>query len=85
MMARYLAEVCRMEKFFDGFEVWYVPYLDNHDANHMAWIASSRAPTSPDAIVERLSKPSVKREESTSEVGPKLMVIDEPTQSPAYD
>jgi ribonuclease HI len=85
MMARYLAEVCRMEKFFDGFEIWYVPYLDNHDANHMAWIASSRAPTSPDAIVERLSKPSVKREESTSEVGPKLMVIDEPTQSPAYD
>jgi hypothetical protein len=36
MMVGYLAEVRRMEKFFDGFEVRYVPCLDNHDAYHLA-------------------------------------------------
>jgi ribonuclease HI len=36
MMAEYLAEVRRMEKFFDGFEVRYVPYLDNCDADYLA-------------------------------------------------
>jgi hypothetical protein len=85
MMAWYLAEVRRMEKFFNGFEVRYVPHLDNRDADHLAWIASSRAPTPPDIIVERLFKPSVKLKESTSEVGPELMIIDEPAQPPAYD
>jgi ribonuclease HI len=45
MMAEYLAEVRRIEKFFDGFEVRYVPRLNNRDADHLAWIASSRAPT----------------------------------------
>jgi hypothetical protein len=67
MMVGYLADVRIMEKFFDGFEIWYVPHLDNRDANHLAWIAFSRAPTPPDVIVERLSKPWVKPEESTSE------------------
>jgi hypothetical protein len=42
-------------------------------------------PTPPDVIVERLFKPSVKPEESTSEVGPELMIIDEPAQSLTYD
>jgi hypothetical protein len=32
MMVEYLAEVRRMEKFFDGR---YVPRLDNHDADHL--------------------------------------------------
>jgi ribonuclease HI len=81
MMAGYLVEVCRIEKFFDGFEVRYVLRLNNHDANHLSCIAYSRAPTPPDIIVERLSKPSVKSKESTSEVGVDLMVIDEA----AYD
>jgi predicted HAD superfamily hydrolase len=36
MMVEYLAQVHRMEKFFDGFEVWYVPHLDNNDADHLA-------------------------------------------------
>jgi ribonuclease HI len=86
MMVEYLAEVCKMEKFFDGFEVRYVPHLDNCDADHLAWIASSRAPTPPDVIVEKLSKALVKPEESTSEeVGADLMVIDEPPQQPTYD
>jgi hypothetical protein len=56
-MAEYLAEVRRMEKFFDGFEVQYVPRLDNHDADYLAWIASSRAPTLPDIVIEKLTKP----------------------------
>jgi hypothetical protein len=85
MMAGYLTKVRRMEKFFDGFEVRYVPRLDNHDTDHLVWIASSRMPTPPDVIVERLFKPSVKLEESTREVGPKLMIIDELAQQPEYD
>jgi hypothetical protein len=36
MMVGYLAEVRRMEKFFDGFEVRHVPRLDNRDADHLA-------------------------------------------------
>jgi hypothetical protein len=74
-----------MDKFFDGFEVWYAPRLDNHDAGHLTWIASSRAPTPPDVIFEKLSKPSVKPEESISKVEPELMIIDESVQQPAYN
>jgi hypothetical protein len=85
MMGGYLTEVHRIEKFFDGFEVCYVPRLDNHDADHLAWIASSRAPTPLDVIVERLFKPLVKSEESTSEVGVDLMVIDELARQPTFD
>jgi hypothetical protein len=67
-----------MEKFFDGFKVWYVPCLDNHDANHLAWITFSRPPTPSDVIIEKLSKPSVKPAESTSKaIEQDLMVIDE--------
>jgi hypothetical protein len=58
-MAEYLVEVRIMEKFFDGFEVWYVPRLDNRDADHLAWIASSRAPIPPDVIIKKLAKPFV--------------------------
>jgi hypothetical protein len=58
-MADYLAEVRRMEKFFDGFEVRYVPHLDKRDANHLSWIASSRAPIPSDVIVEKLTKSSI--------------------------
>jgi hypothetical protein len=36
MMAEYLVEVHKMEKFFDIFELWYVPRLDNRDADHLA-------------------------------------------------
>jgi hypothetical protein len=78
-MVEYLAEVRMMEKFFYGFEVRYVPCLDNHDADHLVCIASSRAPTLPYVIIEKLSKPSVKPAESTNEVIEQdLMVIGEP-------
>jgi hypothetical protein len=78
-MAEYLAEVRMMQKFFDGFEVCYVPRLDNHDADHLAWIASSRASTPPDVIIEKLSKLSVKPAEVVNEaIEQHLMVINEP-------
>jgi hypothetical protein len=69
-----------MEKFFDEFKVQYVPRLDNNDADHLARIASSRAPTPPDVIVERLFRPLVKLEESTGQAEVELMILDEPTQ-----
>jgi ATP:corrinoid adenosyltransferase len=85
-MAEYLAEVQRMEKFFDRFEVQYVPRLDNYDADHLAWIASSRAPTTPDIIIEKLSKPLVRpAEEAIDATKPDLIVIDELEQGLAYD
>jgi hypothetical protein len=77
-MSEYLAKVHRMENFFDGFEVQYIPCLDNYDTDHLAWITSSRAPTPPDVIVEKLYKPSVKLAELASEAD--LMVINEPDQ-----
>jgi ribonuclease HI len=77
-MVEYLAEVRRLEKFFDDFKVRYVPRLDNRDADHLAWIASSRAPTLPDVILERLAKPLVKETEPSEDTG--FMVIDGPDQ-----
>jgi hypothetical protein len=78
-MVEYLAEVRRMEKFFDRFKVWYVPRLDNCYTDHLVWIASSRAPTLLDVIIEILPKPSVKPVESTNKaIGQDLMGIDEP-------
>jgi hypothetical protein len=85
MMAEYLAEVRMIEKFFDEFEVRYVPCFGNHDVDQLAWIASFRAPTPLDAIVEKLFKPSVKPKESISKAGPELMIIDEPAQQQTYD
>jgi ATP:corrinoid adenosyltransferase len=85
-MAEYLAEMRKMEKFFDGFEVWYVPRLDNHDADHLAWISSSKAPTPSDVIIEKLTTPSVRTaEEAIDAAKPDLMVIDELEQGLAYD
>jgi ribonuclease HI len=82
-MVEYLAEVWRMEKFFNGFEVRYIPHMDNCDADHLTWIASSRAPTPPDVIVVKLSKSLVKPTEPISEAD--LMIIDGPNQEPVCD
>jgi hypothetical protein len=85
-MAKYLVKVRRMEKFFYSFEVRYAPCLDNRDVDHLAWIASSRAPTLSDVIIEKLSKPSVGTAEEDIDVAkPDLIVIDEPEQEPTYD
>jgi hypothetical protein len=72
-----------MEKFFDGFEVRYVPRLDNRDTNHLAWIASSRAPIPSDVIIEKLTKPSVKSVETLRET--ELMIIDGSEQQSEVD
>jgi hypothetical protein len=74
-MVEYLEEVRKIEKSFDGFEVRYVPRLDNRDADHLAWISSSRAPMPPDMIVERLAKLSVKPKHQDTESAD-LMIID---------
>jgi hypothetical protein len=85
-MVEYLTEVHRMEKFFDEFEVWYVPRQDNRGADHLAWITSSRAPSPPDVIIEKLSKPLVTPVEADNEVAKQdLMLIDEPEQESTYD
>jgi ribonuclease HI len=73
-MVDYLIEVRRMEQFFDGFEVRYIPCLDNRDADHLAWIASSGVPIPSDVIVEKLTKPSIKSVETLREAN--LMIID---------
>jgi ribonuclease HI len=82
-MTDYLAEVRRMEKFFDGFKVRYVPCLDNWDADHLAWIASFRAPIPSDVIVEKLTKPSIKSVETLRETD--LIIIDGAEQQPEMD
>jgi hypothetical protein len=75
-----------MKNFFNGFEVWYVRRLDNHDAYHLAWIASSRTSTPPDDIIEKLSTPLIKTTEATNEaIKQDLMVIEEPEQELEYD
>jgi hypothetical protein len=51
--------------------------------DHLAWIASSSAPTLSDVIIKKLTKPSVKVAELVEEVD--LMVIDGPNQELAYD
>jgi hypothetical protein len=63
-----------MDKFFDGFEVRYAPRLDNRDADHLAWIASSRAPIPSDVFIEKLIKPLIKTVETLRETD--LMIID---------
>jgi hypothetical protein len=78
-MTDYWAEVCRIEKFFDEFEIRYVPRLDNCDADHLAWISSSRAWTLPNIIIEKLSKPSVwPAEENIEAAKLEMMVMNEP-------
>jgi hypothetical protein len=67
-MVEYLAEVRRMEKFFDGFKVRYVARLDNRNTDHLAWIASSRAPIPSDVIIKKLTKPSIKMVETLREI-----------------
>jgi hypothetical protein len=74
------------KKFFDGFEVRYVPCLDNRDADHLTWIPASRAPTPPNVIIEKQSMSSVKPVEAVNQaIDQDLMVIDETEQESAYN
>jgi hypothetical protein len=51
--------------------------------DHLAWIASSRAPIPSDVIIEKLTKPSVKAVEMLRETD--LMIIDGAEQPPEID
>jgi hypothetical protein len=82
-MADYLSEVRRTKKFFDGFKVRYIPRMNNQDTDHIAWIASSRAPIPSDVIVEKLTKPSIKSVETLRETN--LMIIDVAEKQPEID
>jgi hypothetical protein len=74
-----------LEKFFDEFEVRYVPLQDNCDVDDLVWIASSRVPTPTDVIIEKLSKHLVRpAEEDIDAAKPDLMVINEPEQEPLW-
>jgi hypothetical protein len=53
------------------------------DADHLAWVASSRAPIPPDVIIEKMTKPSVKATETLRETD--LMIIDGAEQQPEID
>jgi hypothetical protein len=81
-MTGYLAEVRRMEKFFDGFEMRYVLCLDNRDADNLAWIASSRAPSLSNVIIEKLCKPSVRPAEEDCQFFQKQTMKHAPTLRP---
>jgi ribonuclease HI len=82
-MVEYYVEVRRMEKFFYGFELWYVPLLDNRDADRLAWIASYRVLILSDVTIENLTKPLVKAVETLRETD--LMIIDGAEQQPQID
>jgi hypothetical protein len=82
-MVEYLVEVRRIEKFFDGFKVRYVPRLDNQNADHLAWTASFRAPILSDIIIENLTKPSVQAVETLRETD--VMIIDGAEQQTKID
>jgi hypothetical protein len=64
---------------FYGFDLQYVPFLDNWGADHLAWIASSRAPMPSDVIVE----PSIKSVVTLTETD--LMIIDGAEQQTEID
>jgi hypothetical protein len=83
-MVDYLAKVQKENgEVFDGFKVRYVPRLGNWDTDHLAWIASSRAPIPSYVIVEKLTKPSIQSVETLRETD--LMIIDEAEQWPEID
>jgi cupin superfamily acireductone dioxygenase involved in methionine salvage len=85
-MTEYLADVRMMEKFFDEFEVRYVPCLDNRDVDHLAWIAFSRALTPSNVIIEKLLSLRLSQAKAVNEaIEQDLMVIDELDLELAYD
>ncbi|XP_066168748.1 uncharacterized protein [Oryza sativa Japonica Group] len=55
-LSKYLAEVRKLEKRFDGIEV----RKDNIEPDDLAWRASRREPLEPGTFLDVLTKPSVK-------------------------
>nr|AAX96437.1 retrotransposon protein, putative, unclassified [Oryza sativa Japonica Group]ABA92851.1 retrotransposon protein, putative, unclassified [Oryza sativa Japonica Group] len=67
-LSKYLAEVRKLEKRFDGIEVRHVYRKDNVEPDDLARRASRREPLEPGTFLDILTKPSVK--EVSGEVSP---------------
>nr|ABF96496.1 retrotransposon protein, putative, unclassified [Oryza sativa Japonica Group] len=59
-LSKYLAEVRKLEKRFDGIEVRHVYRKDNIEPDNLAWRASKREPLEPGTFLDILTKPSVR-------------------------
>nr|AAX95475.1 Integrase core domain, putative [Oryza sativa Japonica Group]AAX95813.1 retrotransposon protein, putative, unclassified [Oryza sativa Japonica Group]ABA93060.1 retrotransposon protein, putative, unclassified [Oryza sativa Japonica Group] len=59
-LSKYLAEVRKLEKRFDGIEVRDIYCKDNIEPDDLAWRASRREPLEPSTFLDVLTKPSVK-------------------------
>nr|CAH67666.1 H0315F07.4 [Oryza sativa]CAH67728.1 H0613A10.11 [Oryza sativa] len=59
-LSKYLAEVRKLEKRFDGIEVRHVYRKDNIEPDDLARHASRREPLEPGTFLDILTKPSVK-------------------------
>nr|CAE02879.1 OSJNBb0022F23.16 [Oryza sativa Japonica Group] len=67
-LSKYLAEVRKLEKRFDGIEVRHVYRKDNIEPDELARRASRREPLEPGTFLDILTKPLVK--EVSGEVSP---------------
>jgi Ribonuclease HI len=67
-LSKYLAEVRKLEKRFDGIEVRHVYRKDNIEPDDIARRASRREPLEPGTFLDVLMRPSVK--EATGEDSP---------------
>nr|CAH68008.1 OSIGBa0157K09-H0214G12.19 [Oryza sativa] len=67
-LSKYLSEVRKLERRFDGIEVRHVYRKDNVEPDDLARRASRREPLEPGTFLDVLTKPSVK--EVSGEVGP---------------
>ena len=59
-LAKYLTEVKKLERKFDGIEVRHVYQKDNIEPDDLARRASRREPLEPGTFLDVLTKPSVK-------------------------
>lgn len=59
-LSKYLAEVRKLERRFDGLEVRHVYHKDNADANNLAWRAFRREQVEPNTFLEVLTSRSIK-------------------------
>ena len=59
-LSKYLAEVRKLEKRFDGIEVRHVYRKDNIEPDDLARCASRQEPLEPCTFLDILTKPSVK-------------------------
>jgi hypothetical protein len=67
-LAKYLAEVRKLERRFDGIEVRHVYQKDNVEPDDLAHCASKQEPLEPKTFLDILTKPSFKdtHDESTT-------------------